>query len=126
MIAPTELQSWARDDIGATLDIPGDQWRHGVEGPTVIPWRNMSGTDSGHPNHPGIHARYLVIDLDENNRHSRAQWAERNGREPRSFGYGVCRHGFGLQTIDGRSEGFTHDEAELHAIRLNLFSNRLN
>lgn len=115
----TDLQVWACAEIGATIEVPSERWRHGVEGPTVIPWRSMFGDDHGHPNHPGDYGRYLVIDLDENNRATRAEWAERNGREPRSFGYGVCRHGFGLQTIDGRSEGFTLAEADAHAIRLN-------
>ena len=51
-------------------------------------------------NHPAINLRngdFIAVDLDANNDHARKRWAERHGREPSSFGWGVCRHGHGLQ-----------------------------
>jgi hypothetical protein len=86
-----------------------------VQGPTAIPWRNMSGTSEGRPHDPGLYGRYLPIDLDENNRYQRERWAKRHGRAPASFGWGVCRHGFGLQNLPR----MTRDEAERVARELN-------
>jgi hypothetical protein len=41
---------------------------------------------------------YVVVDLDENNAHTRAEWAKRHpGETPRSF-WGVCRQGHGRWT----------------------------
>jgi hypothetical protein len=89
-----------------------------IHGPTAIPFRNMHGTEDGCPNHPGLYGRYLVIDMDENNRHARNAWAERNpGRTLPSFGFGVCRHGFGLQDFPP----LTRYEAERVARELNTF-----
>lgn len=62
------------------------------------------------------HGRYLPVDLDENNRHSRERYAKRHGREPAPFGWGVCRHGFGLQRHDGI---LTREQAEAWARELN-------
>lgn len=69
-----------------------------VHGPTCIPWRNMFGGSEGHPHHPGDYGRYLPIDLDANNVHTVDEWCARHPGEPRPvLGWGVCRHGFGLQ-----------------------------
>jgi hypothetical protein len=57
------------------------------------------------------HGTYIAVDLDENNRHTREQWAERHGREPRSFGWGVCRQGYGLQD-HGQDRGAVLTEAQ--------------
>lgn len=69
-------------------------------------------------NHPEINLRngdYIAIDLDANNQHSRDEWAARNGRQPDSFGWGVCRHGYGLQSFgDGfMSERVARSRANL-------------
>jgi hypothetical protein len=77
----------------------------------------MHGRVGGWPNHPGLHARYFPIDLDANNRYQIDQWCERNPGKPRPvFGWGVCRHGFGLQHHDGV---LTEDEADRWAVELN-------
>lgn len=74
-----------------------------VFGPVVIPFRNLHGKYEGEPDQPGLYGRFLVIDLTENNRHSIDAWCERNPDLPRpDFGFGVCRHGFGLQGFGRR------------------------
>ncbi len=88
-----------------------------VHGPTAIPWRNMFGEDEGQPHHPGLYGRYLALDLDENNRASREAWEKRTGLQAQSFGWGVCRHGFGLQAFgDG---WMSREVAEARAVALN-------
>jgi hypothetical protein len=109
-------------DFATPLD-PERAWMLGVHGPVCIPCRQQvwePGTRTYTyadiwPHSPGLYGRYIVIDLDENNRHSRAEWAKRNGREPRSFGWGVCRHGFGLENLPV----MTREEAERVAVELN-------
>lgn len=62
------------------------------------------------------HGEYIAIDLDENNRHTREEWARRHpGETPRSFGWGVCRHGYGLQNLPVMTEA----EARAKALELN-------
>jgi hypothetical protein len=54
---------------------------------------------------------YVAIDLDENNAHTRREWAERHpGETSRSFGWGVCRHGHGLQD-HGQDRGVVYGPA---------------
>jgi hypothetical protein len=58
---------------------------------------------------------YIAIDLDENNRHTREAWAERHPGQPqRPFGWGVCRHGHGLQD-HGQDRGAVLTEAQARA-----------
>src|SRR4051794_25228652 len=60
---------------------------------------------------------YIAIDLDENNRYTREEWAKRHpGQTPRSFGWGVCRMGHGLQDHHGV---LTEGQARAWADRLN-------
>jgi hypothetical protein len=88
----------------------------GVHGPTVARYRPWGIADGGGwPHHPGLHGRYLVIDLDVNNRYQREQFEKRTGQAPRSFGFGVCRQGFGLENFPT----LTQAEAERVAIELN-------
>jgi hypothetical protein len=88
-------------------------------GPTVIPFRNLSGRYEGVPHRPADFGRYLPIDLDENNRAAIEAWRERNpGKTPPSLGWGVCRHGFGLQNLPRMTE----DEAERVAVELNAIT----
>jgi hypothetical protein len=109
-------------DFATPLD-PERAWMLGAHGPTCVPYvpwgwsieRDGPPPAGSSPHSPGTFARYLVIDLDENNRHSRAEWAKRNGREPQSFGWGICRAGFGLQNLPT----MTREEAERVAIELN-------
>ena len=92
-----------------------------VHGPTAIPHRNMSGRDEGHPHNPGLYGRYLALDLTANNRHSIDAFAYLRAiltRLPRpDLGWGVCRHGFGLQ--DFRDGHMSREVAEDRAIALN-------
>lgn len=75
-------------------------------GPTVIPFRNMSGKYEGTPHLPALHGRYLPVDLDENNRAPAG-----------TLGWGVCRQGFGLQNLPRMTREQAHDEARrLNAI----------
>lgn len=107
--AKAARQTWAVRTIGATIRAEGE-WVGTQEGPTCIPCK-------GTPQHPANYGRYLALDLDENNRHSRGAYRERTGREPESFGWGVCRHGFGLQSF---GDGFMSQEiAEARAKVLN-------
>lgn len=69
-----------------------------MEGPTVTPFKSMSGKLEGVPHHPALYGRYIVIDLDENNRIAVEGFMERHPDAERPhLGFGVCRHGFGLQ-----------------------------
>lgn len=95
--AKAERQTWAVTNLGAVIT-PDIEWTPAVQGPTIIPWRNMSGKDEGYPHHPGLHGRYLVIDLDANNRAQVDEIRERFPDHP-GFGWGVCRQGFGLQSF---------------------------
>lgn len=84
-------------------------------GPSCIPAHTMGGTDmhasSGH------YGRYLALDLTANNVHSIDAWCARNPGKPRpDFGWGVCRHGFGLQDHKGI---LTQAAAEEWATKLN-------
>jgi hypothetical protein len=89
-----------------------------VHGPTAIPWRNMFGDGAGQPHQPGLYGRYLAIDLTANNRASVDAYCERYPDRPRpDLGWGVCRHGFGLQSL---GDGWMCQEvAEARAIALN-------
>lgn len=80
-------------------------------GPTCIPCDFV-------PTNPALYGRYIVVDLDENNRYSRAAYHERfPERELPSFGFGVCRHGFGLQEL---GDGYMDEKtAEARAKALN-------
>lgn len=85
-------------------------------GPICIPFKNMHGRYEGHPNNPAMYGRYIVIDLTANNRPSCDAWHERNPDEPYpDLGFGVCRHGFGLQNLGW----LTEEEAIAQAARLN-------
>lgn len=56
---------------------------------------------------------YTPIDLDENNRHAIEQRRKRfPGREFPALGWGVCRHGHGLQNLPPLTEGQARDLAE--------------
>jgi len=65
----------------------------------------MAGQERGEPTHPGIYARYLPLDLDLNNR-AAIEDARRRfpDHEVRHLGWGVCRQGFGLQSLPPLSE----------------------
>lgn len=53
-----------------------------------------------HPEINLMNGDYVAIDLDENNRYAREQWQARNPDIiASSFGWGVCRHGHGLQDL---------------------------
>lgn len=110
--------AWAVETIGAVVAKPEDRWRHGVAGPCFLrfrPWGDPDG--DGRPNHPGLYGRHQPIDLDENNRHIVDQWCERHPDQPRPvLGWGVCRHGFGLQH---HRDGMTEAEADAWAVELN-------
>lgn len=70
--------------------------------------------------HPEIGLKtgdYIAIDLDENNRYARAQYEKRNGQPAPSFGWGVCRHGYGLQSFG--DEPMTERVARIRAGLLN-------
>lgn len=110
-------------DFATPVD-PDRAWMMGKHGPTCIPYRDMFGGSGGWPHHPGDYGRYVPIDVDANNRANVDAYCERHPERPRPvFGWGVCRHGFGLQCDVGsyrtRSEGMTADEAERTAIELN-------
>lgn len=111
------LQAWAVETIGAQLDTRED-WRRSKQGPTVIPWRDMAGEDRGVPNNPALYGRWLVIDLDRNNQTARDQYHERFPDRPQpSFGFGVCRHGFGLENF---GDGYMDERvATARALALN-------
>jgi hypothetical protein len=85
----------------------------GIHGPTVVPykpWGNSKGNEF--PYDPGDYGRYIVVDLDENNRFARKECERRTGREPASFGFGICRQGFGRQVqFDGCTEEVAHSYA---------------
>ena len=65
-----------------------------------------------------VTGEYVALDLTENNRASIDAWCERNPGEPRpDFGWGVCRHGFGLQDF---GDGYMPEHiAKARAIALN-------
>jgi hypothetical protein len=94
----------------------------GVHGPNVIPYPAYWGAGGAH--HPGLYGRYVVVDLDENNRHAidfqRERFAEAHPDAelpPRPhLGWGVCRQGFGLQDFP---TGLDQAEAERLAKMLN-------
>jgi hypothetical protein len=117
--AKAARQTWAVANIGATIT-PDIEWCPSVQGPTVIPYHPWGGGDptGRFPNHPGLYGRYLVIDLTENNRASIDAFCERFPDRPRpDYGFGVCRHGFGLQSF---GDGYmTEEVAEARAIALN-------
>lgn len=82
-------------------------------GPVCIPFVNMAGEEKGIPNDPVMHGRYLALDLDANNRHSIEQWEKRfPHRKHKSFGWGVCRQGFGLQDFDWMDESRAQEVAK--------------
>ena len=88
-----------------------------IHGPLCIPFKDMHGRVGGWPTHPGLHGRYFPLDLDENNRHSIDAYCSRFPDRPRpTFGWGVCRQGFGLQHHDGV---MTEAEADAWAVDLN-------
>ena len=81
-------------------------------GPSCIPHPR-----GGFPHLPASYGRYLPIDLDDNNRHQIDQWCERHPGQPRpQLGWGVCRHGFGLQHHQG---ALSREQAEEWARQLN-------
>lgn len=118
-------QTWAASTIGAVI-VPDIVWCPSVQGPTAIPYvpwgwserTNGPAPASLHPNHPGLYGRYRPIDLDENNRATIEAWKARNPDRPApALGWGVCRHGFGLQDF---GDGYMSREvAEARAIALN-------
>jgi hypothetical protein len=73
-------------------------------GPVCIPFVNMAGKEEGVPTHPAMYGRYLALDLDANNRYAIELWEEQFGRPHKTFGWGVCRQGFGLQDLDYMDE----------------------
>jgi hypothetical protein len=99
----------------------------GAHGPTCVPYvpwgwsRSEPVPASSHPHNAGTYARYIPIDLDENNRYAIDAWCERNPGMPRPvIGWGVCRDGFGLQgDVGRRGQGMTEAEAERVAVELN-------
>lgn len=123
--AKAERQTWAVANIGAHV-VPEIIWCPPGEGPTAIPYepwgwsfdRQGEPPASMHPQNPALYGRYIPIDLDANNRASIEAWLERNpGKEHVPFGWGVCRHGFGLQQF---GDGYMSEEvATARAIALN-------
>jgi hypothetical protein len=105
--AKAERQTWAARNIGAEI-LPEINWTPHVAGPTAIPYKPWGGGDplTSWPNHPGLYGRYAPIDLDENNAHQLRQARERFPDHP-GFGWGVCRHGFGLQDF---GDGYMSEE----------------
>lgn len=97
-----------------------------VHGPTVmayVPWGWSIEQDgpvplSATPHNPGLYARYAAIDLTLNNKISIDEWCKRNPDKPRpDFGWGVVRHGFGLQSF---GDGYmTQEVATARAKALN-------
>lgn len=86
------------------------------QGPTVIPYRNMAGEERGVPNNPADYGRYCVIDLDANNAAAVNRMLRENPEAKRpNLGFGVCRHGFGLQNLGWLDE----ETATTYAKRLN-------
>lgn len=78
----------------------------GVHGPTVL------AVDRPVHN-PGLHGRFLAIDLDENNRVAlEARRQAHPEAELPALGWGVCRHGFGLQRLP---QGISKEHAEVIA-----------
>lgn len=114
----TDLVQWATSTIGATPVRADENYIPPYQGPTVIPFRNMSGRFEGVPHNPALYGRYISVDLDENNRHSVDAYCARFPDRPRpDLGWGVCRHGFGLQSFgDG---WMSREVAELRAKTMN-------
>lgn len=63
------------------------------------------------------HGEHIAVDLDEINALMREDWSRRHhGEAPASFGWGVCRHGYGLQQLDRMTEAEAREKAaELNA-----------
>lgn len=78
----------------------------GAHGPTAL------AVDS-HVHNPGLHGRFVALDLDENDLHRiEARGDGDSGAEPSPLGWGVCRHGFGLQNLP---RGLSKEHAEVIA-----------
>lgn len=111
-------------DFATPVD-PDRAWMAGAHGPTCIPCRRQEWSVDTRtytyidvwPHSPGDYGRYFPIDLDANNRHSVDAYCARHPERPRPvFGWGVCRHGFGLQHHDGV---LSETEADSWAVALN-------
>lgn len=87
-----------------------------VHGPLRVPYHDLFG-GSGGPTHPGEYGLYIAIDLTENNRCQIEQAHELHPDRPRpDFGWGVCRHGFGLQSFGDGYMTETVATARAHAL----------